>query len=184
MAEELDKYIEKMEKSLDSLKNELNTIRTGRASASIFDKVRVNYYDTLTPLSQVATISIPEARQIVVQPWEKSLITEIEKGILKADLGLNPSNDGKVIRVTIPPLTAERRKDLTKQAKAIAEKFRVAIRNIRRDGNDAFKKAQKAGEITEDDQKTFEDSLQKATDKNIAEVDKIIAAKEKEIMEG
>lgn len=184
MAEILDTYVEKMNKTINALKDELNGIRTGRASASIFDKVRVNYYDNPSPLSQVATISIPEARMIVIQPWEKNLITEIEKAILKADLGLNPSNDGKVIRISIPPLTAERRKELVKQAKQIAESSRVAIRNIRRDGNDTLKKQQKDGLITEDELKTSEDSLQKSTDKFIADINKIMDDKEKEIMEG
>lgn len=184
MSEILDTCVEKMNKTINALKDELNGIRTGRASASIFDKVRVNYYDNPSPLSQVATISIPEARMIVIQPWEKSLITEIEKAILKADLGLNPSNDGKVIRISIPPLTAERRKELVKQAKQIAESSRVAIRNIRRDGNDDLKKQQKEGIITEDELKTSEDSLQKSTDKFIADINKIMDDKEKEIMEG
>lgn len=184
MAEILDVCTEKMNKTISALKDELNGIRTGRASASIFDKVRVNYYDNPSPLSQVATISIPEARMIVIQPWEKNLITEIEKAILKADLGLNPSNDGKVIRIAIPPLTADRRKELVKQAKTISETSRVAIRNIRRDGNDDLKKQQKSGALTEDDLKAAEDSLQKSTDKFIADINKIMDDKEKEIMEG
>ena len=128
--------IQRMEKSIAALKDEFNAIRTGRASASLFDKVRVDYYGTPTPLNQVATISVPEARSIVIQPFDKSLIGEIEKAIQKSELGLNPSNDGKLIRIAIPPLTAERRKELVKQAKATAENSRVAIRNIRRDGND------------------------------------------------
>jgi len=173
-----------MGKTINALKDEFNTIRTGRASASIFDKVRVDYYGEKSPLSQVATVSIPEARMIVIQPWDKSLIAEIEKAILKSDLGLNPSNDGKVIRIAIPPLTADRRKELVKQAKNIAESSRVAIRNIRRDGNDELKKQQKDGLITEDELKTSEDSLQKSTDKFIAEINKILEDKEKDILEG
>lgn len=173
----------KMEKTVASLKDEYNTIRTGRASASIFDKVRVDYYGTPTPLSQVGQISIPEARTIVVSPFDKSLIGDIEKAIQKAELGLNPSNDGKVIRIAIPPLTQERRKDLVKQAKATAENYRTTIRNIRRDGNDALKKQQKAGEITEDQLKQETDKLQKLTDKYIEEINKVYSAKEKEIME-
>lgn len=173
----------RMVKSVSSLKDELNTIRTGRASASIFDKVRVDYYGTPTPLNQVATISIPEARQVIVQPFDKSLISAIEKGIQKAELGLNPSNDGKVIRIAIPPLTADRRKELVKQAKGIAENSKTAIRNIRRDGNDALKKQQKAGEITEDQLKKDTDDLQKLTDKYIAEVNKVYEDKEKEILD-
>lgn len=174
----------RMDRTIASLKDELNSIRTGRASASIFDKVRVDAYGAPAPLNQVATVSIPEARMVVIQPFDKSLIGAIEKGIQKAELGLNPSNDGKVIRVTIPPLTADRRKELVKQAKAIAESSRVAIRNIRRDANDEFKKEVKAGTMTEDGQKTAENDLQKQTDKYIAEINKIYETKEKEILEG
>jgi ribosome recycling factor len=172
----------RMEKTLSSLKEELNSIRTGRASASIFDKVRVNYYGNKSPLNQVATVSIPEARTIVVSPFDKSLISEIEKAIQVADLGLNPSNDGKVIRISIPPLTADRRKELVKQAKAIAENYRTTIRNIRRDGNEDLKKQQKNGDITEDGLKIETDSLQKLTDKYIGEINTIYEAKEKEIL--
>ncbi len=179
-----DTVEERMKKTVASLKDEFNTIRTGRASASLFDKVRVDYYGDKSPLSQVATISIPEARMVVIQPWDKGLIKEIEKAILSADLGLNPSNDGKVIRIAIPPLTADRRKELCKQAKNIAENSRVAIRNIRRDGNDDLKKQQKDGILTEDSLKTAEDALQKSTDSFIQEINKILEAKEKEIMEG
>lgn len=175
--------VERMDKTIAALKDSFNGIRTGRASAAIFDKVRVDYYGTKSPLSQVATISIPEARSIIIQPFDKSLIAEIEKGIQVADLGLNPSNDGKVIRISIPPLTAERRKELVKQAKTTAENSRTSIRNIRRDGNDELKKQQKAGEITEDDLKNMEDELQKLTDKYIAEINSIYDAKEKEIMD-
>ena len=174
----------RMEKTISALKDSFNAIRTGRASAAIFDKVRVDYYGTKTPLNQVGNISIPEARSIIIQPFDKSLIVEIEKAILTADLGLNPSNDGKVIRISIPPLTAERRKELVKQAKTIAENSRTSIRNIRRDGNDELKKQQKAGELTEDGLKTEEDKLQKLTDKYIAEINKIYDSKEKEILEG
>jgi len=179
-----DTVEERMKKTIASLKDEFNTIRTGRASASLFDKVRVDYYGEKSPLSQVATVSIPEARMVVIQPWDKGLIKEIEKAILSADLGLNPSNDGKVIRIAIPPLTADRRKELCKQAKNIAENSRVAIRNIRRDGNDDLKKQQKDGILTEDSLKTAEDALQKSTDSFIQEINKILESKEKEIMEG
>jgi ribosome recycling factor len=172
----------KMEKTLASLKEELSTIRTGRASASIFDKVRVDYYGNKSPLNQVATVSIPEARSVVISPFDKSLITEIEKAINLADLGLNPSNDGKVIRISIPPLTADRRKDLVKQAKTIAENYRTTIRNIRRDGNDDLKKQQKGGELTEDGLKSETDKLQKLTDKYIADINTVYDAKEKEIL--
>ena len=173
----------RMEKTIAALKDSYNAIRTGRASAAIIDKVRVDYYGTKTPLNQVATLSLPEARTVVIQPFDKSLITEIEKSILTADLGLNPSNDGKVIRISIPPLTADRRKELVKQAKAIAETSRTAIRNIRRDGNDELKIQQKAGELTEDGLKQEEDKLQKLTDSFIAEIGKVYDSKEKEILE-
>ncbi len=176
--------IERMNKSISALRDDFVTIRSGRASAAIFDKVRVDYYGEKTPLNQVANISIPEARMVVIMPFDKGLIAEIEKAIQKADLGFNPSNDGKVIRISIPPLTADRRKDLVKQAKTVAENSRVAIRNIRRDGNEELKKLQKEGTITEDDLKTSEDALQKATDKYIQDINKILDDKEKEILEG
>ena len=173
---------ERMEKTIASLKDSLNAIRTGRANAAIFDKVRVDYYGTKSPLNQVATIQIPEARSVIIQPFDKSLITEIEKAIQVADLGFNPSNDGKVIRITIPALTADRRKELVKQAKTIDENSITAIRNIRRDGNDDLKKQQKDGVLTEDGLKTETDKLQKLTDKYIDEINKIYDAKEKEIL--
>ncbi|MDD6968617.1 MAG: ribosome recycling factor [Treponema sp.] len=173
----------RMEKTIASLKDSFNTIRTGRANAAIFDKVRVDYYGTKSPLNQVATIAIPEARSVIITPFDKSLISEIEKAIQVADLGLNPSNDGKVIRIQIPALTAERRKELVKQAKTIAENSRTAIRNIRRDGNDDLKKQQKDGTLTEDSLKTETDKLQKLTDKFIDEINKIYEAKEKDILQ-
>ena len=173
---------EKMKKTIESLKDSFNTIRTGRASASIFDKVRVDYYGTKSPLNQVATIAIPEARSVIITPFDKSLISEIEKAIQASDLGLNPSNDGKVIRIQIPALTDDRRKELVKQAKTVAENSRTSIRNLRRDGNDALKKQQKGGEITEDELKTETDKLQKLTDKYIDEINKIYDAKEKDIL--
>ena len=173
----------RMEKTIASLKDSFNTIRTGRANAAIFDKVRVDYYGTKSPLNQVATIAIPEARSVIITPFDKSLISEIEKAIQVADLGLNPSNDGKVIRIQIPALTAERRKELVKQAKTIAENSRTAIRNIRRDGNDDLKKKQKDGTLTEDGLKTETDKLQKLTDKFIDEINKIYEAKEKDILQ-
>ena len=174
---------ERMNKTIDSLKDSFNTIRTGRANAAIFDKVRVDYYGTKSPLNQVATIAIPEARSVIITPFDKSLISEIEKAIQVADLGLNPSNDGKVIRIAIPALTADRRKELVKQAKTVAENSRTAIRNIRRDGNDDLKKQQKDGTLTEDGLKTETDKLQKLTDKYIEEINKIYDAKEKDIMQ-
>ena len=173
---------QKMQKTVEALKDSFNTIRTGRASASIFDKVRVDYYGTKSPLNQVATIAIPEARSVIITPFDKSLISEIEKAIQASDLGLNPSNDGKVIRIQIPALTADRRKELVKQAKTVAENSRTSIRNLRRDGNDALKKQQKGGEITEDELKTETDKLQKLTDKYIDEINKIYDAKEKDIL--
>ncbi len=172
-----------MEKTISALRESLNSIRTGRASAAIFDKVRVDYYGTKSPLNQVATVSIPEARSVIIQPFDKSLISEIEKAIQVAALGLNPSNDGKVIRISIPPLTADRRKELVKQTKGIAENSRTAIRNIRRDGNDELKKQQKAGELTEDGLKQETEKLQKLTDKFIEEINKIYESKEKEILQ-
>jgi ribosome recycling factor len=173
----------RMDKTIASLKDSFNTIRTGRANAAIFDKVRVDYYGTKSPLNQVATIAIPEARSVIITPFDKSLISEIEKAIQMADLGLNPSNDGKVIRIAIPALTADRRKELVKQAKTVAENSRTAIRNIRRDGNDDLKKQQKDGTLTEDGLKTETDKLQKLTDKYIDEINKIYDAKEKDIMQ-
>ena len=174
---------ERMKKTIDSLKDSFNTIRTGRANAAIFDKVRVDYYGKKSPLNQVATIAIPEARSVIITPFDKSLISEIEKAIQVADLGLNPSNDGKVIRIQIPALTADRRKELVKQAKTVAENSRTAIRNIRRDGNDDLKKQQKDGTLTEDGLKTETDKLQKLTDKYIEEINKIYDSKEKDILQ-
>ena len=174
---------EKMKKTVSALKDEFDMLRTGRASSAIFDKIRVNCYGEQTPLNQVASVSIPEARLVVIQPWDKSLITEIEKAVLQSDLSVNPSNDGKVIRISIPPLTEERRKDLAKKAKNMAEQSRVSIRNIRREGIDETKKLQKDGQISEDQLKTAEDSFQKVTDSFIAEINKILEQKEKEILE-
>lgn len=174
---------ERMKKSLASLKDDFAAVRTGRASASLFDKIRVDYYGEKTPLSQVANISVPEARLIVVQPWDRQMIVEIEKAIRGSELSLNPSNDGKVIRISIPPLTEERRKELVKHAKAMAEQSRVAIRNIRRDGNDELKKMQKDGDLTEDEESKAADELQKLTDAYVKDVNRLLEEKEKEIME-
>ena len=173
----------KMKKSLAALNDEFSAIRTGRASASLFDKINVDYFGTATPLNQVATISIPEARLVVIQPWDRNIIGEIEKAIQKSELSLNPSNDGKIIRIAIPPLTEERRKELVKLAKSTAENSKVAIRNIRRDANDELKKKLKKSEITEDEEKHGIDDIQKMTDKYVAEISKTLEAKEKEIME-
>ena len=180
---EIKEFEEKMTKTLDTLYEDYATIRAGRANPHILDKIRVDYYGTPTPLSQVGTISVPDARTLVISPFDKSIMSDIEKAIQKAELGLNPNNDGKVIRIAIPPLTADRRKELVKQAKATAENYRTTIRNIRRDGNDDLKKQQKAGEITEDQLKTETDKLQKLTDKYIDEINKVYESKEKEIME-
>ncbi|GMO61058.1 MAG: ribosome recycling factor [Treponemataceae bacterium] len=174
----------RMEKTIAALKEDFKSLRSGRASGSILDKIKIDYYGTPTPLNQAASVSVPEARTIVVQPFDKSVLGVIEKAIQKADLGLNPSNDGKVIRISVPPLTADRRKELAKQAKDIAENYRVSIRNIRRDEAADFKKQQKDGTLTEDGLKTAEADLQKATDKYIQEINKILEDKDKEIMEG
>jgi ribosome recycling factor len=174
---------EKMKKAVKALEDEFKTIRTGRASAALFESIRVNYYDQKVPLNQVATISVPEARLVVIQPWDRSVLSEIEKAIQKSELSMNPNNDGKVIRINIPPLTEERRKELAKLARNIAEKSRVAVRNIRRDGNDELKNLQKESEISEDQSKRGQDEIQQLTDKYIEEVNQLVEAKEKEIME-
>jgi len=171
---------ERMKKTVASLKDDFAAIRTGRASPSILDKLRVEYYGQRSPISQVATVSVPEARLIVIQPWDRALIVEIEKAIQKSELGLNPSNDGKVIRIAIPPLTEQRRKELVKGAKATTESSRVAIRNIRRDGLEEMKKM---NDVPEDAAKKAEEELQKLTDSYIAQINKILEEKEKEILE-
>ncbi len=174
---------DRMNKSVATLKDELNSMRTGRASTSLFEKIKVNYYGQPTPLNQAATISAPEARLIVIQPWDKSLLGEIEKAIQKSELSVNPNNDGKVIRINIPPLTEDRRKELVKVAKNTAEQSKVAVRNIRRDANDELKKQSKSGDISEDDEKRGTDEVQKLTDSHIEEIDSLLDAKEQEIME-
>ena len=179
----LDSIEEKMKKTLANLKDGFASLRTGRASAALFDKIRVDYYGEKSPLNQVANISIPEARLIVIQPWDKNLIGEIEKAIRSSDLSLNPSNDGKVIRIAVPPLTSDRRKELVKVAKNQAEQSRVSIRNIRREGNDDLKKMLKDAKITEDDESKGAVDLQKLTDGYIEKVNQILEEKEKEIME-
>ena len=181
MDERIQKYEEKMRKTLGSLEAELTTIRAGRANPHILDKLTVDYYGSPTPIQQVANITVPEARMIQIQPWESSLIKGIEKAILTSDLGLNPNNDGKVIRLVFPELTEERRKDLVKEVKKKGEEGKVAIRNIRRDGNDAFKKLAKT-EVSEDEIKGLEDDLQKLTDKYVKDIDALIDSKSKEIM--
>ena len=175
--------LKKMKKSVASLQADYAQLRTGRASAALFDKIKVEYYGAETPLSQAASISVPEARMVVIQPWDKTVLPAIEKAIQKSELGLNPNNDGKLIRVNFPALTADRRKELAKQAKATAEQARVAVRNIRRDAMEELKKMQKNGEISEDQQKDGETKIQKLTDSAIADINKVAEAKEKEIME-
>jgi ribosome recycling factor len=172
-----------MKKTVQSLKDSFASLRTGRASVSLFDKIRIDYYGEKSPLNQAANISIPEARLVVIQPWDKTLIGEIEKAIRSSELSLNPSNDGKVIRVVIPPLTEERRKDLVKQAKNQGEQSRVAIRNVRRDGNEELKKLLKDSKLTEDEESKASEELQKLTDSYIAKVNQTLEEKEKEIME-
>ncbi len=174
---------ERMKKCVASLEGEYQNLRTGRASTALFDKIKVDYYGAETPLNQVASLSVPEARLVVIQPWDKSLLPAIEKAIQKSELGLNPNNDGKLIRVNFPSLTEQRRKELAKQSKQMAEQSKVAVRNVRRDAMDDLKKKQKAGEISEDEQKEGETKIQKLTDNYVAEVQKIADAKEKEIME-
>jgi ribosome recycling factor len=183
MHEIINSSEDRMKKTLTSLQEGFASLRTGRASAALFDKIRVDYYGEKSPLNQVANITIPEARMVVIQPWDKNLIIEIEKAIRSSDLSLSPSNDGKVIRINFPPLTGERRKELAKVAKGQAEQSRVAIRNIRRDGNDALRKMQKDGSITEDDESKAQAELQKLTDSYITKVNQILEEKEKEIME-
>ncbi len=181
MNEKLQVYDTKMQKTLSSLDAEFATIRAGRANPNVLNKLTVDYYGVPTPIQQAANISVPEARMIQIQPWDKSLIKEIEKAILTSDLGLNPSNDGSVIRLVFPELTEDRRKEIVKDVKKKGEAAKVAIRNIRRDGNDAFKKL-KGTEVSEDEIKDLESELQKLTDKYIANIDKSIEAKSKEVL--
>lgn len=173
----------RMKKSLQSMQDELAKIRTGKATTSLLDMIKVNYYGSQVPLKQVANISVPEPRLLSVQPWEKNLIGEIERAILKSDLGLNPTNDGKIIRIPFPTLTEERRKELVKLVKKMAEEGRIAIRNIRRDVNEHIKKAQKNHELTEDQEHDELEQIQKLTDEFIEKIDKVLAEKEEEIME-
>ena len=173
---------EKMQKTVTVLKSELGTMKAGRANPSMLDKIQIDYYGSMCPLSQAANISAPEPRVLMITPWEKPLLKEIEKAILKSDLGLNPSNDGSVIRLVIPELTEETRKDLVKRVKKTGEESKVAIRSIRRDANDKIKALKKDGDVSEDQIKKGEDDVQKKTDAIIKEIDQIIVAKEKEIL--
>lgn len=182
MDEKLVQFNEKMQKSYDNLMEELTSIRAGRANPHILDKIKIDYYGTPTSLQQVANVNVPEPRMIQIQPWEPSLVKEIEKAILVSDLGINPNNDGKVIRLVFPELTEERRKDLAKDVKKKGESAKVAIRNIRRDANDSFKKLGKSADISEDQIKGLEDEAQKMTDKFIAEIEKAVESKTKEVL--
>ncbi len=174
---------ERMERSITAFQNELKRIRTGRASLSILDGIRVDYYGTLTSLNQMASLSVPEGRQIIIQPWDISVIKEVEKAILKSDLGLTPSNDGKIIRIIIPSLTEERRKELVKIVNKICEDYKVAVRNIRRDSNELLKGLKKDGDISEDESFKAQEQVQKITDGQIKLIDDIYKEKEKEILE-
>lgn len=173
----------KMEKRVDGYAEELKTVRAGRANASVLDKVAIDYYGTMTPINQVGSISVPEPRMLVIQPWDASVLKEIEKAINKSEIGITPQNDGKVIRLNFPPLTEERRKELVKTVKKYSEEAKVQIRNIRRDAMEGFKAQKKNSEITEDDLKGIEKDIQALTDKYIKEIEEIDAAKEKEIIE-
>jgi len=172
----------RMQKSIVALKSELATIRTGRANAALLDHVKVPYYGSDVPVSQVGSISVPEPRMLMITPWEKSILGDLEKAILKSDLGLNPTSDGEVIRIVLPELTEERRRDLVKQVKAVGERAKVSIRNIRRDANDAVKKQVKDEGLPEDESKRLQDEIQKITDKYVAEIDQIVEHKDKDIL--
>lgn len=182
MNETIKPYDTKMQKSYNNLLDEFGSIRAGRANPHVLDQIRVDYYGAPTAIQQVANVSVPEARMIMIQPWEASMVKVIEKAILTSDLGINPTNDGKCIRLVFPELTEERRKDLAKDVKKKGENAKVAVRNIRRDANDALKKMGKNSDISEDEIKDMEDDVQKMTDKYIAEIDKAVADKTKEIM--
>ena len=173
---------EKMNKSIDNLREKFAEVRAGRANPAILNKVKIDYYGTQTPINQVAAVSVPEARLIVIQPWDASVLKEIEKAILASDIGINPNNDGKVIRLTFPELTEERRKEIVKDVEKMAEEAKVAVRNVRREGIDKAKADQKAGDMTEDELKGAENEIQKLTDKYVEEIDKIAETKEKEVM--
>jgi ribosome recycling factor len=177
------KTADRMDRTIEALRKEFSSIRTGRASLALLDGIMVNYYNTLTPLQQLASLSIPESRQMAIQPWDPKTIPDIEKAILKSDLGLTPMNDGKMIRMSIPLLTEERRKQLVKMVKKKAEEAKVAVRNIRRDTNEDLKKLEKEKHISEDEVKKAQDEIQKITDSHITRVDDVLANKEKEIME-
>lgn len=182
MDERLQQYNNKMQKSFDNLLREFGSVRAGRANPHVLDKLKVDYYGTPTGLQQVANISVPEPRMLLIQPWEANMVRVIEKAILTSDLGINPSNDGKVIRLTFPELTEERRKELAKDVKKKGEAAKVAVRNIRRDANDFLKKSGKSNDISEDEIKELEEKVQKLTDKYVADIDKAVEEKSKEIL--
>ena len=182
MKEIQNKLQQQMEKTIEALKHEFSTIRAGRANAQMLDKIRVDYYGTPTPINQVGSISVPEPRTLMINPWDKSAMKDIETAIRNSDLGLNPTNDGEVIRLNVPALTEERRKELCKQAKKASEEFKVRLRKERRDDKDKLKKLEKEGEITEEDLKKAQDNVQKMTDKYTKEVDVLLEVKEKDIM--
>lgn len=182
MADTHKEFENKMQKTIEVVKSDFASVRAGRANAGVLDKIQVEYYGVPTPLQQVASISSPDPRSLVIQPWDSSLLKEIEKAIQTSDLGINPQNDGKLIRLSFPQLTEERRKELTKQVRKYGENGKVAIRNIRRDAMDQFKAMEKKSEITEDTLKDYEDDLQKLTDKYCKEIDTLVAAKEEELM--
>ncbi len=182
MSEKVKEYSDKMQKTIDHLQGEYSAVRAGRANPHVLDKIRVDYYGTPTPIQQVGNVSVPDPRIIQIQPWEKSVLKDIEKAIQASDVGINPTNDGTCIRLVFPELSEERRKDLVKEVKKKGEDAKVAVRNIRRDGNDAFKKLSKTEDLSEDEVKDLEDELQKTTDKFIKEIDAMIDGKSKEIM--
>lgn len=179
----LDDAMERMEKAVESLERDFSKLRTGRASTTLVDELKVDYYGTPTPMNQLASISVPDSRSIAIQPWDRNAFGEIEKAIQKSDLGLNPVNDGKLIRINIPPLTEERRKELAKIARKYSEDAKIAVRNIRRDANDALKKKKNEKELSEDEMHKGQEDVQKLTDDYVANIDKVLENKEKDIME-
>ncbi len=183
MSEVLDTASKKMDKAIDSFRKDLDRVRTGRATPALLDGITVDYYGSSMPLNQVASISVPESRLLTIQPWDANILPDIEKAVLKSELGLTPANDGKIIRISVPPLTEERRKDLVKLVKKMAEEARVAIRNVRRDAIEKLKAQKKNKELSEDEMYKLQDKVQEITDEHIKEVDKILSEKEKEILE-
>ena len=183
MSGNLNVFEDKMKKTISVLESEMKSIRAGRANPAILDKVTVEYYGAPSPLTQIANVSVPDARSILIQPWDATILSDIEKAILKSDIGITPNNDGKALRLNFPPLTEERRKELVKGISKRGEECKVAVRNVRRDALEGFKKQKKDGEITEDDLKNLETQIQKLTDKFVAQIDTVVSAKEKEILE-